>query len=95
MQYVIDDEYEFDLDISLKPLPIAEVEVVLPLLSIEKTPDIYRGKMLNGGATMVNGKAPAGSSIYDQVWTVVYHYLDYLGNITGEDTLVNVRWSDI
>lgn len=95
MQYVIEDEYIIDLDVQLKELPKVDMELVLPLLSIEKKMPIYRGKMLDNGSTMVNGKAPAGSSIYEQVWTVVYHYLDYLGNITGEDTFVNVRWSDV
>lgn len=56
---------------------------------------IYRGTMRNSGLLMINGKAPAGSSIDDAVWTVVYHYLNSAGEITGEDTFSNVRWSDI
>lgn len=95
MQYVIEDEYIIDLDVQLRQLPEVDMEILLPLLSVEKKMPIYRGKMINDGATMVNGKAPYGSSIYDQVWTVVYHYLNSMGEITGEDIFINVRWSDI
>lgn len=53
MQYVIEDEYIIDLDVQLKQLPKVDMEIVLPLLSIEKKMPIYRGKMLGDGATPV------------------------------------------
>lgn len=95
MEYVIGDETQIDYSIQLARKVDLDFEIDLPIATIEKKPDIYRGKMLGDGATMVNGKAPYGSSIYDQVWTVVYHYLNSAGEITGESRYVNVRWSDI
>lgn len=55
MQYVIDDEYEFDLDISLKPLPIAEVEVVLPVITLsnEETPVVTPLQILDYGSSSI------------------------------------------
>lgn len=44
MQYVIEDEYIIDLDVQLRQLPEVDMEIVLPLLSVEKEMPIYRGK---------------------------------------------------
>lgn len=55
MEYVIGDEYEFDLDISLKPLPIAEVEVVLPVIALsnKETPVVTPLQILDYGSSSI------------------------------------------